>query len=160
MCLILFYNVNPENLTSSRNSSDIESMFSSFDRKPLFFVYFGQFLATFLTVFGYFFDTPWALYWLDQNQRFSDYWIELYFELNHQSLFWIEFSGCNIETNIELNHFSAKFKYWIESDMVSPTPISWFIGYRPGTIWCISSSFKGLSGLDGWDGMVNSHHGS
>ena len=42
--------------------------------------------------------------------------------------FHFEFPFCfseafpNIESNIELNHFSAKFKHLIESDRVSPTP--------------------------------------
>ena len=56
------------------------------------------------------------------------FWIEFsYFFLNW-IIFWIEFSWNSIELNIELNHFLAKFKYWIESIWVSFTPNLFTLG--------------------------------
>ena len=51
-------------------------------------------------------------------------------------IFWIEFLWNDIELNIELNHFLAKFKYWIESIWVSFTPNQGWAGkafWLPGT---------------------------
>ena len=91
--------------------------------ESLLFVYFGQFLGTYLTPLGHFSDSTRINYFLTVELNYILNWITRVY-LNW---FW----GCNIETNIELYHFSAKLKHWIESDMVSPTPISWFIGHRP-----------------------------
>ena len=61
------------------------------------------------------------------------YWIDFFFKFLNWIIFWIEFLWNNIELNIELNHFLAKFKYWIESIWVSFTPMPRPCWNRP---WC------------------------
>ena len=58
--------------------------------------------------FMYFWLLNWIIYWIE-SLEFILNWI----------IVWIEFSETNIESNIELNQLSAKFKHWIESDRVS-----------------------------------------
>ena len=61
----------------------------------------------------------WIVFKIFELNNFLN-WISLIF-LNW-IIFWIEFLWNDIELNIELNHFLAKFKYWIESIWVSFTP--------------------------------------
>ena len=85
-------------------------------KKPPFFVYIGHFWS----VFGHFSDLT------SINDSLT---IEVncllncitrgYFELSNSSN-WI--LGSNTKSNVELNHFLAKFKHWIESDRVSLAP--------------------------------------
>ena len=47
------------------------------------------------------------------------YWIESQQIIWNGIIFWIEFSWNDLEPNIELNQFWAKFEHWIESIWVS-----------------------------------------
>ena len=108
----------------------IESISSIFDKKsPLFCRYWTFFWPESMI--------PWLLNW-------SISWIESPEFVLNWVIIWIEFLVCNIERIIELNHFSAKFKHWIESDRVSPTPrVTWIcISSKFATIHCLKSGFR------------------
>ena len=67
----------------------------------------------------------WIFFWIEFVWKFLNwiiFWIEFLWKILNWIIFWIEFSWNIIELNIELNHFLAKFKYWIESIWVSFTP--------------------------------------
>ena len=67
----------------------------------------------------------WIIFWIEFFWNFLNwiiFWIEFLWKILNWIIFWIEFSWNTIELNIELNHFLAKFKYWIESIWVSLTP--------------------------------------
>ena len=85
----------------------------------LFWTLFRQFLGTF--PIGPVSMIPlllnWIFFWIESAYFFN--WI----------IVWIEFWINNIESNTELNHFSAKNKHWIDSDRVLPTPTTPQIDY-------------------------------
>ena len=95
------------------NESYFESIIAIFDEK-----------SPFLSIL----DTFWAIFPFDQYQWSPDYWIELSFELNQHNfflnwiIFWIESWVKQYWIDYWMNHYLAKFKHWIESDWVSPTP--------------------------------------
>ena len=67
----------------------------------------------------------WIIFWIEFFWIFFNwiiFWIEFSLKKLNWIFFWIEFLWNDIELNIELNHFLAKFKYWIESIWVSFTP--------------------------------------
>ena len=79
----------------------------------LFWTLFGQFLGTFpirpvLII-------PWLLNWII-------FWIESPEFILNWIIFWIESWVKQYWIEYWMNHFLAKFKHWIESDWVSPTP--------------------------------------
>ena len=78
----------------------------------LFWTLFGQFLGTFpirpvLII-------PWLLNWII-------FWIESPEFILNWIIFWIESWVKQYWIEYWMNHFLAKFKYWIESDWVSLT---------------------------------------
>ena len=78
----------------------------------LFWTLFGQFLGTFpirpvLII-------PWLLNWII-------FWIESPEFILNWIIFWIESWVKQYWIEYWMNHFLAKFKYWIESDWVSFT---------------------------------------
>ena len=81
----------------------------------LFWTLFGQFLGTFpirpvLII-------PWLLNWII-------FWIESPEFILNWIIFWIESWVKQYWIEYWMNHFLAKFKYWIESDWVSFTTTS------------------------------------
>ena len=81
----------------------------------LFWTLFGQFLGTFpirpvLII-------PWLLNWII-------FWIESPEFILNWIIFWIESWVKQYWIEYWMNHFLAKFKYWIESDWVSLTTTS------------------------------------
>ena len=73
----------------------------------------------------------WIIFWIEFFWNFFNwifFWIEFSWKILNWIIFWIEFLWNNIELNIELNHFLAKFKYWIESIWVSFTPTRPLLG--------------------------------
>ena len=99
------------------NESYFESIFAIFDEKSpffcLFWTLFGQFSGTFpirpvLII-------PWLLNWII-------FWIESPEFILNWIIFWIESWVKQYWIEYWMNHFLAKFKYWIESDRVSNTP--------------------------------------
>ena len=91
----------------------------------LFWTLFGQFLGTFpirpvLII-------PWLLNWII-------FWIESPEFILNWIIFWIESWVKQYWIEYWMNHFLAKFKYWIESDWVSFTTnstwsVDWNITY-------------------------------
>ena len=73
----------------------------------------------------------WIIFWIEFFWNFLNwiiFWIEFLWKILNWIIFWIEFSWNTIELNIELNHFLAKFNYWIESIWVSLTPkLRWML---------------------------------
>ena len=101
--LILWYELTPP----------VRCAFGNVWWKAPFFVYFGQFLGTFpirpVSMI------TWLLNWIIfriESAEVSLNWIIFWIE-SWVKLYWIEYW---------MNHFLAKFKYWIESDRVSKTP--------------------------------------
>ena len=90
----------------------------------LFWTLFGQFLGIFpirpvLII-------PWLLNWII-------FWIESPEFILNWIIFWIESWVKQYWIEYWMNHFLAKFKYWIESDWVS------FTTTRQCTLWCSSA---------------------
>ena len=84
----------------------------------LFWTLFGQFLGTFpirpvLII-------PWLLNWII-------FWIESPEFILNWIIFWIESWVKKYWIEYWMNHFLAKFKYWIESDWVSLTTMSMIV---------------------------------
>ena len=99
------------------NESYFESIFAIFDEKPPFL----SILDTFWAIFGHF------SYSTSINDSLT---IELNYLLNWISriflnwiIFWIESWVKQYWIEYWTKHFLAKFKHWIESDRVSPTPM-------------------------------------
>ena len=96
------------------NESYFESIFALFDKKHpfcLFWTLFGQFLGTFP-----FWPVPmmpwllnWIIFWIE-SAEFILNWI-IFWNGSLVKQYWIEYW---------MNRFLAKFKHWIESDLVSP----------------------------------------
>ena len=117
----------------------------------LFWTLFGQFLGTFpirpvLII-------PWLLNWII-------FWIESPEFILNWIIFWIE--SCVKQYWIEywMNHFLAKFKYWIESDWVSFTTNGRSRGFQSkivqegqGACWGVHGGEGGDQGVQGvtWD---------
>ena len=111
----------------------IESIFSTLVLlPPQFLTLFGPFSGNFLIWPVSL--IPWLLNWI-------------IFLIESSDLFWnwitvcIEFWAINIESNIKLNHFLAKFKHWIESNRLSPRAIPKAVfkvlrNTYPGKTWC------------------------
>ena len=84
----------------------------------LFWTLFGQFLGNYpirpeLMI-------PWLLNWII-------FWIESADFFLNWIIFWIESWVKQYWIENWMNHFLAKFKYWIESDWVSLTTIWWLL---------------------------------
>ena len=100
----------------------------------LFWTLFGQFLGTFpirpvLII-------PWLLNWII-------FWIESPEFILNWIIFWIESWVKQYWIKYWMNHFLAKFKYWIESDWVSLTTS------KTGLQWRFSLCCQVLQ-LRGW----------
>ena len=98
----------------------------------LFWTLFGQFLGTFpirpvLII-------PWLLNWII-------FWIESPEFILNWIIFWIESWVKQYWIEYWMNHFLAKFKYWIESDWVSLTTKLVYLLAFIWTLWILALAF-------------------